>query len=419
MDLADVCFDTVEAIPHPYRFTFADQLIPAGISMPSEGGTGSDLEQGRCSHRAHREDAPRPRRVFGNPQSRVTGNTRDSPSGPSSLKQVLDSGARRPDGKARRPRIPGVFEGEATPPAGMPRPEGGTCFSEDGPLIPNPMSLIPRPKPPIPGYCSNALIAVLLAPVCAVCDAILHEPLSGCVCGHCWGSIRPITPPVCDRCGDPLARPHQSLIPNPQSPIPSHQSAIPSQSLVGHSEPLCGQCGKAESAVDRARAVGEYDGALREIIHALKYQRRRSLARPLAALMRTRGAAVLEQADYIVPVPLHWRRQYGRGFNQAREIARHLGPPVVDVLVRRRATRAQVELAADRRRANVAGAFGVRRRWFHDKRLRRKKLVLIDDVSTTGATLEACARVLKESGASEVYALTAARVVTVRRHDHT
>ncbi len=253
------------------------------------------------------------------------------------------------------------------------------------------MSLIPSPKPPIPGCCANALVAVHLAPVCAVCDAILHQPLSGCVCGHCWGSIRPITPPVCDRCGDPLVR---------------------------HSEPLCEQCCKAQSAVDRARAVGEYDGALREIIHALKYQRRRSLARPLAALMRTRGAAVLEQADCIVPVPLHWRRQYGRGFNQAREIARHLGPPVVDVLVRRRATRAQVELAADRRRANVAGAFGVRRPWFHDRSLRRKTLVLIDDVSTTGATLEACARVLKESGASEVYALTAARVVTVRRHDH-
>ena len=101
--------------------------------------------------------------------------------------------------------------------------------------IPNPMSLIPRPKPPIPGYCSNALIAVLLAPVCAVCDAILHEPLSGCVCGHCWGSIRPITPPVCDRCGDPLARPHQSLIPespisNPESPIRNPQS-VPGRAL--------------------------------------------------------------------------------------------------------------------------------------------------------------------------------------------
>ena len=123
----------------------------------------------------------------------------------------------------------------------------------------------------------------------------------------------------------------------------------------------------------------------------------------------------MEQVDCVVPVPLHWRREYPRGFNQAREIARHLGPPVTDVLVRRRATRAQVELAADRRRANVAGAFALRRGWCFDHSIRGKKLLLVDDVSTTGATLEACARVLKEAGASEVYALTAARVVTMRR----
>lgn len=131
--------------------------------------------------------------------------------------------------------------------------------------------------------------------------------------------------------------------------------------------------------------------------------------------MRQRGRELLEEADCVVPVPLHWRREYQRGFNQAREIARHLGPPVVDALVRRRATRAQVELAADRRRANVAGAFIVRRSWLRAPRIRGRKVLLIDDVSTTGATLESCACVLKAFGASEVYALTAARVVTRRR----
>jgi ComF family protein len=168
--------------------------------------------------------------------------------------------------------------------------------------------------------------------------------------------------------------------------------------------------------VARARAIGEYEGPLREIIHALKYSGRVSLARPLAERMRRRGRELLEDVDYVVPVPLHWHREYQRGFNQAREIARHLGPPVVEALVRCRATRAQVELAADRRRANVAGAFALGRRWCRDPGIREKTVLLIDDVSTTGATLEACAHVLKDFGASEVYALTAARVVTRRRH---
>ena len=134
--------------------------------------------------------------------------------------------------------------------------------------------------------------------------------------------------------------------------------------------------------------------------------------------MRQRASDLLEEVDCVVPVPLHWHREYQRGFNQAREIARYLGPPLVEALCRRRATRAQVELAADRRRANVAGAFVARRRWLSGPSVRGKKVLLIDDVSTTGATLEACAQVLKASGASAVFALTAARVVTRRRAEH-
>jgi ComF family protein len=174
----------------------------------------------------------------------------------------------------------------------------------------------------------------------------------------------------------------------------------------------CANCSADSRAVSRARSIGEYEGALREIVHALKYGGRRSLARPLAAMMRARGAELLEQADCVVPVPLHWRREHARGFNQARALARHLGRPVVDALIRKRHTRPQVELAADRRRANVAGAFGLRRRWLSRPRLRGLTVVLIDDVSTTGATLDACAAVLRDAGASAVFALTAARVVS-------
>src|SRR5947208_13183225 len=130
-------------------------------------------------------------------------------------------------------------------------------------------------------------------------------------------------------------------------------------------------------------------------------------------MMRGRGREMLENADCVVPVPLHRRRERSRGFNQARELARHLGLPVFDILVRRRYTRSQIELAADRRHANVHGAFALRRNWFGPPPgPGGRTLVLVDDVSTTGATLEACAVVLKASGATVIYALTAARVVT-------
>ena len=251
--------------------------------------------------------------------------------------------------------------------------------------IPNPRSKIRRGL----AIAANGVVAALLAPACAVCDDLLDDPLSGCVCRNCWQELRAITPPICDRCGAPLPR----------------------------EEMRCSNCSGQPSSVARARAIGEYEGILRGVIHALKYSGRLSLAKPLATQMRLRGGDVLEHVDCLVPVPLHWRREHQRGFNQAREIARHLGPPVVDALRRCRATRAQIELAADRRRENVAGAFRLRHGWFRDPAIRGKNVLLIDDVATTGATLEACAQVLSESGAAAVFAFTAARVVTRRRRD--
>ena len=111
--------------------------------------------------------------------------------------------------------------------------------------------------------------------------------------------------------------------------------------------------------MDRARAVGGYDGALRAIVHALKYEGRRSLAQPLAELMRIRGADMLTGADWAVPVPLHPSRRRERGFNQAADLARHLGVPVRQALRRHRATRTQTGLPAARRHRNVRGAFAL------------------------------------------------------------
>jgi ComF family protein len=147
---------------------------------------------------------------------------------------------------------------------------------------------------------------------------------------------------------------------------------------------------------------------LRAIVHALKYEGRRSLARPLGRLMRERGADMLDGASCAVPVPLHASRRRHRGFNQAADLARHLGLPVVGALRRDRATEAQAGLPAGRRHRNVQGAFAATRA---ARALHSHTVVLVDDVSTTGATLDACARALKDAGVSEVRALTAARVV--------
>jgi ComF family protein len=176
-----------------------------------------------------------------------------------------------------------------------------------------------------------------------------------------------------------------------------------------HAEPpLCPRCRRLRSSVDRGRAIGAYDGALRAIIHALKYDGRRSLAKRLAALMRERGADILAGAAWAVPVPLHPSRRRERGFNQADDLARPLGLPVRHALRRVRATPTQTGLPSAQRHRNVRDAFAATRA---ADALGGTIVVLVDDVCTTGATLDACARVLKALGAAEVRALTAARVV--------
>ncbi len=158
---------------------------------------------------------------------------------------------------------------------------------------------------------------------------------------------------------------------------------------------------------------------LRDVIHSLKFEGRRSLATHLAPMMRVASRDTLQGADAVVPVPLHPWRQWRRGFNQAALIADSLGLPVWPVLARARATRAQSELEADARYANVAGAFTLaawtpRRRSRTAQRVHGRTLVLVDDVLTTGATLHACAEALLAAGAREIRAFTVARVVLQR-----
>jgi ComF family protein len=240
---------------------------------------------------------------------------------------------------------------------------------------------------------ANVIVRVLLAPECAACHGVLERPLSSPVCAACWRAIPAITPPCCVRCGDALA-------------------------TWRASSPLCPRCRRRESGFLLARSAGRYDGSLRLIIHAFKYDGRRALAPPLAALLRHAGTDLLAAADAVVPVPLHPWRAFTRGFNQADDLARHLGLPVWRVLRRRRRGPPQAGLPAARRHANVRAAFALRPAYstLRAGHLRNRRLVLIDDVMTTGATLEACGRVLQDAGVRSVGALTVARALVGAPH---
>jgi ComF family protein len=243
---------------------------------------------------------------------------------------------------------------------------------------------------------ANALVKVLLAPMCAACGTTLERPFAGPVCRPCLNGIQMLSPPWCVRCGDPLAQ-------------------------SGASGPFCARCDRRAPAFDLARSAAPYEGPLRALIHAFKYRRRRALAAPLARCIVQAGEDVLAGADAVVPVPVHPLRLVARGFNQADDLARHLRKPVWCALRRVGNRPPQAGQPAHERETNVRGAFAVRLSWRHDARrraglpsLRNAAVVLIDDVMTTGATLDACSRALVEAGVRRVTALTVARTASAR-----
>jgi ComF family protein len=175
---------------------------------------------------------------------------------------------------------------------------------------------------------------------------------------------------------------------------------------------VCAACSRDRQSWDRARAVMRYDKNSRRLVLMLKHGDQTHLATAFGRWMRRIGAEMLDDADLVVPVPLHWTRLFTRRYNQAALLARAIraagGPPVApDWLLRRRRTPSQGRLGALARARNVRGAFALR----PGREVRGKKLVVIDDVLTTGATAEECARVLRRAGAASVGVLTLARAL--------
>lgn len=210
----------------------------------------------------------------------------------------------------------------------------------------------------------NRLLSSLFQPPCAGCKRTLHAPLDGAVCDECWTALRSCRP-------------------------------------LQHRDPA--------ALISWWCAVDHYEGRMKEVIHALKYERRRSISPRLGNLMRECGEELLRGSDAVVPVPLHRRREYDRGFNQAEDLAQYLGVPVVRMLSRVTNTRSQIDLPKHQRHQNVKNAFAI------TKASGSMIVVLVDDVATTGATLESCAKILLKAGVKEVRAITAARVVNELR----
>lgn len=246
-----------------------------------------------------------------------------------------------------------------------------------------------RPARP-PGLLRRAgLWAVdrLLPPRCLGCGAI--APNDGALCGSCWGGISFIERPWCACCG------------------------LPFEFDIADGA-LCGGCAARQPAFDAARAALRYDDASRPLILSFKHGDRMQAARHFGGWMARAGAELVQRADLVAPVPLHWRRLVARRYNQSAELARGVAAGggvelCVDLLRRTRATPSQGGLNRRARRLNVRGAFAVSPR--RQAAIRRARILLVDDVLTTGATVEAAARTLKRAGASQVDVLVLARVV--------
>lgn len=229
---------------------------------------------------------------------------------------------------------------------------------------------------------------LIVPPCCLSCRA--RTVAHGALCPACWSNVQFIRTPVCDVLGIPL-------------PFEVGERTV---SAAAVAQP---------PAYERARAVAHFNGEMRALVHKFKYGDRQDLRSLFGRWLRDAGRDLLPDTDVIVPVPLSRWRLLWRQFNQAavlsRELSRQTGIPMDPLALKRtRATKSQVGMTRDQRRRNVAGAFELAKAG--RKRLAGKNVMLVDDVITTGATVEACARVLKRAGVARVNVLALAMVTS-------
>lgn len=237
----------------------------------------------------------------------------------------------------------------------------------------------------------HKIIDFILPPRCALCGCILKSDKG--ICDNCISQIEFLRPPVCYHCGQPL----EGQIDN-----------------VAHSHLLCGECLKPHRRIFRlSRSAFTYDDFSKKIILDFKFKDHTELAKLLAKILYVAGKDIFDQGvDIIVPVPLHFTRLLKRKYNQSALLAKELGKLTnikVDNLGLKkiRATKPQVECSREQRLYNLKDAFCVR----HSEKMRGKRVLLIDDVMTTGSTLKECAISLKRAKVKSVDCLTLARVI--------
>lgn len=233
----------------------------------------------------------------------------------------------------------------------------------------------------------RGLFHLVYPPACAHCHG--HVASHHALCPRCWGEMRLIEKPYCPVLGLPFAHdPGEGMV-SPQA--------------IAH-----------PPVFDRLRSVALHEGVARHLVHDLKYRDRVDLAPMMAGWMVRAASAEIAAADAILSVPLHRMRIFRRMFNQSAELARHVAsqsdkPFLAEALVRRKRTQQQVGLTANQRSLNVRGAFSVPEGC--EDLVFGKRLVLVDDVYTTGATVSAATAALKKAGAADVTILTFARAL--------
>jgi ComF family protein len=223
----------------------------------------------------------------------------------------------------------------------------------------------------------DSILNFILPMACVICNAQVLERRFSAVCPECWDTLSPVGAPLCLRCG------------------------MPAVAIEGP----CGRCRTGENIFDFARSAVIFNQPARKIVHHLKYSDRVSLARPIGRILQDLMKRECFVGEVVIPVPLHRSRERERGFNQAELIARNLALPVDPKILRRRKhTPSQTGLSRAERAKNLAAAFELR------GSVAGTRVLVVDDVLTTGSTMNEIAKVLKRGKAARVEVLTFARV---------